>query len=372
MRRAKRNTIPRATKPLTGRSDLIGPKQRAAAALRQPLKQFLSIVVLLLVLTFVGMVGLELTTGASWFDCLYMAVITLTTVGYGETMELGTAGRVFVMVYLLMSIGVFTFSAFTLGSLLVSARLQEFWRWRTMQSSIEHLSGHYIVCGIGRMGLIICDYLQQRGQPFVVVDVDEKQIAEICEPRGWLSVVGDATDDQSLLAAGIERAESLAAVLPTDSDNVYVVLSARMLASNLQIIARASNQKAVEKLEHAGATRVVSPYTSGAVKMARFMLSPSIEDFLEIADAQGRGMELADVQILPDSPLIGKTLAGTTFREKGVMILGIRRDSGEHLMPAPASAVIHEGDSLFAFGTVQAVSDMIADAILPPEPAGKE
>lgn len=250
-----------------------------------------------------GTVGLRLTTGANWFDCLYMSVITLTTVGYGEAVPLGTAGRVFIMVYLALSIGVFTFSAFTLGSLLMSSQLHRFWRWRRTQVAIDSLSNHYIICGAGRMGVIIGEYLEQRRQPFVVIDHDERKVAQICEPRRWLSIVGDATDNQSLLAAGIQRAQSLAAVLARDPDNVYVVLSARMLSSGLQIIARAGDPRAVEKLQHAGATRVVSPFTSGAERMARFMLSPAVEDFLEIADKSGQGLELADLQILADSPV---------------------------------------------------------------------
>ena len=145
--------------------------------------------------------------------------------------------------------------------------------------------------------------------------------------------------------------------LPTDADNVYVVLSARMLASELQIIARADNEKAVVKLERAGATRVVRPFSTGAHKMARFMLHPNIEDFLEIADRRGHELELADVQIGADHPLVGKRLMDTTLREQGVMVIGIRRQNGDKLMPPPGTAVIMAGDSLFAFGSTQAVND---------------
>jgi voltage-gated potassium channel len=217
-------------------------------ALRHPLRQIAGIVLLLCGLTVIGTVGLRITTEAPWFDCLYMAVITLTTVGYGESVPLGTAGRVFIIGYLAIGIGVFTFSAFTLGSLLVSAELHGLWRRRRMQMAVDRLSGHFIICGCGRMGTIIGEHLETRQQPFVIVDRDEQRLNAICEPRGWKSVAGDATDDRTLLAAGVDRAQSLAAVLPTDADNVYVVLSARMLATELQIIARASDLKAIGKL----------------------------------------------------------------------------------------------------------------------------
>jgi voltage-gated potassium channel len=232
---------------------------------------------------------------------------------------------------------------------------------RRMQKSIEKLQDHYIVCGHGRMGSTICRYLDDRGRPFIVVDVDEALLTAQCEPRGWLYVVGDATDDEVLLRAGIDRAKALAAVLPTDADNVYVVLSARMLASDLQIIARAGDEKAALKMQRAGATRIVSPFSTGAVKMARFMLSPNIEDFLEIADARGNELELADVQIGEDSPLVGMTLSETDLRARGVMVIGIRRANGERLMPPPGSARIEAGDCLFAFGSAESVNRMVAN-----------
>jgi voltage-gated potassium channel len=341
------------------------PGPKVIGLVRKSLRQIIAIVLLLLVLTIVGTIGLKLTTTASWFDCLYMSVITLTTVGYGETIPLGTSGRIFVMVFLVLGIGVFTFSAFTFGSLIVSVQLHKHWWRKRMQANIAKLSGHFIVCGMGRMGMIICEYLQQRGQPFVVIDSDEQLLSSVCDPRGWLSLVGDATDDQMLLNAGVQRAQSLATVLSTDSDNVYVALSARMLAAKIQIIARASSEKAIRKLERAGATRVVSPFTSGAIKMARFMLSPSIEDFLEIADVQGHRVELVEVQISGDSPYAGKTLATANFRDHGVMIIGIRRANGDHLIPPPANSEIMGGDSLFAFGSVQAVNQICAAVASP-------
>lgn len=215
--------------------------------------------------------------------------------------------------------------------------------------------------------MIICEHLHRRRQPFVVIDRDESRTRAVCEPRSWLYLVGDATDDQTLFATGVQRARALASVLPTDADNVYVALSARMLSAELQIVARASDEKAVQKLERAGATRVVSPFASGAAKMARFMLTPSIEDFLEIADGTGNELELADVQISADSPYAGKTLAECDLRRQGVMIVGIRRASGERLMPPPSSAMIMAGDSLFAFGSVQAVNEMIAGTTPRPD-----
>ena len=324
------------------------------------MRRLFSIIALLLSLTLAGTLGLRLIEGARWFDCLYMAILTLTTVGYSEVIPLSDAGRAFIIVYLTVGLGTFTYSAFQLGQWIASAQVRSLLERRRMEKAIAKLDDHFIVCGMGRMGRTICNYFAERGRPFVVVDHDEEAAAACCEENGWLYVLGDATDDSTLVRAGIERARALTSVLSTDADNVYVVLSARMLNAKLQIVARASEEKAIEKIERAGATRVVSPFSSGAVKMARFMLNPSIEDFLEIADDRGNELELADVQIDENSPYVGKQLAETDLRDKGVMVIGIRRANGERLMP-PGSTVLHSGDSLFAFGSADAVNTMIGD-----------
>ena len=231
-----------------------------------------------------------------------------------------------------------------------------------MEKEIQKLRDHFIVCGFGRMGWTICEHLGERDKPFVVIDTDETALRAGCTGRNWRYVVGDASDDQVLMQAGIARAKALATVLPTDADNVYVALTARLLSNKLEIIARASDEAAALKLERAGANRVVSPYSTGAQKIARFMLNPNIEDFLEIADHKGQDLELADVQISADSPYVGKKLMETDLRELGVMVVGIRRRNGERLMPPPGNAVIETGDCLFAFGSTTAVNRMIGES----------
>lgn len=315
---------------------------------------------LLFLLTTVGTVGFYLTMpDATWLDSLYQAIITLTTVGsrdVGETV----AGKIFVIGYLTAGLSVFTFSAFQLGNVIVSASFRHVFERRRMDKEIAQLKGHSIICGHGRMGQTICEYLEERNKPFVVVDIDEERITEVCSRLGWHYVIGDATLDETLIRAGIERADALTTVLETDADNLYVVLSANMLNNKLKIVARASDEKAIQKLERAGAARVVSPFRSGAVKMARFMLNPSVEDFLEIADNKGNELQLVDLQITVDSPYAGIRLSETDFRSRGIMVIGIRRENGEQLMPAPGDAMIQENDSLFVFGNSEAVNSLLA------------
>jgi len=318
-------------------------------------------VALLIGMTIVGMVGFHLVTGSRWLDCLYMAVITLTTVGYGEVIPLDDSGRVFVIVYLIVGFGIFTYTALQLGQLLVSGELRSLLERRRMEHSIRNLDGHYIICGLGRMGMTICRHLQEHQKPFVVIDSNEEKLHGTCGRESWLCLAGDATDDQVLRSAGIDRARALASVVPTDADNVYVILSARLLSSTLEIISRASDEKAAAKMQTAGANRVVSPFSTGAMKMARFMLNPDVEDFLDIADRQGRGLELVDVQITADSPYKGQQLQHTDLSRLGVIVVGIRRANGEQLMPPPPDTAIQTGDCLFAFGNRDAVNRMVAE-----------
>lgn len=326
------------------------------------MRQIAIILSLLLGLTVFGTVGLYIIEGADLLDCLFMAIITLTTVGYSEVVPLSRAGKMFVIGYLVVGLGTFTYSAFALGQWIVNARMRALLERRRMDKAIAELKDHYIVCGLGRMGEVIATSLARRGKPFVLIDTDEERLEQVCAECGWLFLNGDATDDDILLKAGVKRAKSLACVLPTDADNIYVVLSARLLSEDLQIIARSGDEKAIRKMEQAGATRVISPFSTGALKMARFMVSPSVEDFLEIGTQHGSDYELAEIQIADDSPYVDQSLSQSDLRAKGIMVLGIVRADGERLMPPPGSAEIHAGDSLFAFGSTAAVSSMIEES----------
>lgn len=324
------------------------------------MKRITVIVALLLVLSGAGTVGIHWLTGRTWLESAYLAVITLTTVGSEDVPNKDPRAMLFIMGYLVCGLGIFSYSAFQIGAAVVDLQLRRILEKRRMEKSIDALHDHFVICGLGRMGTTMCMHLAARKQPFVVIDHDELRLQHVARERGWMCLHGDATDDQVLTAAGTDRARSVATVLPTDADNVYVVLSVHMLAPNVPIIARASDDAAMKKLLRAGASRVVSPFTSGAVKMARFMLNPSIEDFLEVADEHGSDLELADVLISETSPYVGKQLAQTDLRQRGVMVIGIRRANGERLLPPPGNAVIEPGDSLFAFGSAAAVNAMIS------------
>jgi len=316
------------------------------------------LIALLAALPLIGAGGFVLVEGWSFFDALYMAVITLTTVGFREVHELSAAGRVFTMVFLVTALGVFFYGVVQLGELVVRAELSDWLRRRRMHAALKSMKDHMIVCGFGRMGRVLCRHLAAKGLCFVALDRDEAALAD-CRDNGWPWLVGDATDDASLVAAGIERARGLAAVLADDSDNVYVVLSARLLNRNLQILARASDEKSVSKLQKAGADRVVSLYEASATKMAQLLASPNLEDFMEIFTGGGSELDLAEIRVTPGSPYAGTALDKTDFRERGVIVVGIRRGDGELILPPPSSMTIEPEDSLIAVGKARAIAELV-------------
>jgi voltage-gated potassium channel len=322
------------------------------------MREFRRILLALVVITVVGMVGFSWIEGWSLADGLYMAVITLTTVGFSEVHQLDPAGRVFTMVFLVVGLGVFMFGAVSLGEFVVRAQLSDWLGKKKMRAVIGHMQDHFIVCGLGRFGRRLCEELQGRGLPFVVIESDP-EIAEAAKEKGWSFVVGDATADEMLQEAGIERARGVACTLPSDAENLFVVLSARLLRKDLLILSRATTDKDAEKLKRAGANKVISLYTTGAVKMAQLMATPNLEDFFEVVTARGKAFDLAEVKVAEGAEWAGKTLAKSGLREQGVMVVGIRRRGGDLLMPPGPNDEIQVGDCLIALGKVDAIQRLL-------------
>ncbi|NNE00471.1 MAG: potassium channel protein [Pirellulaceae bacterium] len=316
------------------------------------------IVAVLVLLTAVGTGWFWLVEGWSLLDAAFMTVITLSTVGYDEVRPLSDRGRIFVMIYLVSGLGVFLFAVVQLGEMFVRAELRTWLRRRGMNSTLHSVKNHFVICGFGRMGRTICRHLADRKLPFVVVDHNESALAE-CEQQGWPCVRDDATIDQTLMDAGIERARGLAVVLDSDADNLYVVLSARLIAPELQIIARATDENGAHKMEKAGANRVVSLFTTGAATMAQLLINPQVEDFFEFVSGSGTTLDLAEIRVHAESPCANCALSETDFRQQGVIIVAIRRPDGEILLPPASSTMIRADDVLIALGKVSAVSELL-------------
>jgi voltage-gated potassium channel len=286
-----------------------------------------------------------------WFDALYVAVITLTSIGYTDKHSLSPSGRVFTMALALIGIFSVAIAATEILSMIFSGELRELRRSRRMRKHIEQLKGHVIVCGYGSVGQHVCADLLGDGVPFVVIDRREGALAA-CREAGAHPVLGDATADEILRRAGVERARAVVAVAGTDADNVLITMTARLLCPALPIVARADDEATVPKLLRAGATRTISPHAIVGRRLAQAVLRPALLDFIEVATR----LEYPDLQmeaqlVAPGSPLDGKSVAASGIRSQLRLILVAikHRDGRLAFNPADDVAVV-AGDTLITLG----------------------
>jgi voltage-gated potassium channel len=324
-----------------------------------PVRKFRLSLLTLITVILGGTIGYTLVEGWSLFESLYMTVITVATVGFKEVHELSDRGKVFTI--LLIIFGASSL-AYTLGSLfqfMVEGQLRTILGRKKLEKKINALKGHYIVCGYGRIGQLICREFAAKPVPFIVVEQDSQLCAKLDE-SGRLYVQGDATHDEILLSAGIRQAKGLITAVTSDSANVYITLTARGLNPDMFILARASEEGSEIKLKRAGANKVVSPYTIGATRMAHAMLRPSVVDFIEIATGdQELELQLEEIRVAPDSRLAGTTLLSSDIRKKhGIIIVGIRKDGAKILFNPGSSTLIAAGDTLITLGERPAIKDL--------------
>jgi len=298
-----------------------------------------------------GTLGYVVIEGWDPFDALYMTVTTLATVGYGEVHVLSTQGRVFTLGLIIFGVGGVLYVLTAMMQFVFEGHLGRNLERRRMERRIERLRDHFILCGFGRVGRQVARDFHEASVPFVLIDVNQPSLDSASE-EGILCVRGDATDDDTLRRAGIERARGLVTCVNSDADNIFVTLSARALRADLLIVARGNNDDAAPKLRRAGADRVVSPYSIGGRQMAMLAVRPAAVEFVD------RVLGRADIDLLLEDFTLraGSLLVGKTVRQigqevaPGVLILAVRRDA--HLMTQPpAETDLRLGDELVAFGT---------------------
>ena len=303
------------------------------------------------VLMSTGTLGYRLIEGWSLFDSLYMAVITLTTVGFGEVHPLSTAGRAFTIVLVLGGVFTFFYAATEVIGGLATGKLQRYLERQRMDRSLAAISHHMIVCGYGRMGQLVCaDFVAQK-LPFVVIE-RRGELLQGFDLPGGLPLQGDATDDALLRRAGIDRARALLSVVASDADNLFITLSARLLNEKLLIVARADSEAAMAKMERAGANRVVSPYIIGGTRVAQAALRPNVVDFLELATRAGHlELQLEETTLGEKSRLTGRSLLELGLpKEFGIIVVAVRRKEGTMLFNPSPDERLATGDTLISLG----------------------
>ncbi|MCA1959950.1 MAG: potassium channel protein [Desulfomonile sp.] len=303
-----------------------------------------------LILLF-GTTGYRLIEGWSLLDCLYMTVITLTTVGFGEIHPLTPHGRVFTIMLIFFGMGVVAYAFVSATRFVVEGEILALLTRRRHMRAVERIHDHFIVCGFGRMGSFIAQQLHDRGIPFVLVE-DKPEVQEKIIQLGYLMSPGDATEEETLKSAGINNARGLVAALNSDAENLYTVLTARELNPSLEIVARASDDAAQKKLMRAGATRVISPYKIGGMRMVMGMLKPTVTSFLEVVmDHTDLSIEIEEIQVGMGSQYAGKRLVETDIRrDLDLIVIGIEKHHGEMVFNPGPQTVVEAHDTLIAMG----------------------
>jgi voltage-gated potassium channel len=308
-------------------------------------------IAILVVLVFVGTAGFHYIEGWAWFDGFYMTVTTMATVGYGEIHPLSHAGRVFNSFLIVASVIGAGFTIATFSQALIEFEFREFFGRRRMERELAKLSGHYIICGAGRVGRTVARELRDRGQDCVIIEKDPLR-AKWAEDQKIPVVIGNASSEETLAKAKIDRASGFVAAVNSDAENLYIILTARGFRSDLQIIARASEEEATSKLLRAGATQVISPYFFVGRRIAQLFLRPNVLDFIDTAFGTERlDIEIGEVKIPEHSILAGKKLADSIIRQQaGVIVLAVKDATGKMKFNPPDESIIRTGDCLIVIG----------------------
>jgi voltage-gated potassium channel len=303
--------------------------------------------VLVVVVIAAGVLGYHVLEEYPWFDALYMTAITISTVGYQEVRPLSKVGRLFTMGLLAAGLGVVFYTVVALAEQVVEGEFQRFFGRRRMEKRIAALRAHYVVCGFGRIGEVVCQELVSKPMPFVVIEQNEER-ARKAEAAQYLVLQGDATDEQQLLNAGVIQAKGLFAALQSDVANVFVTLTAKQLNPNLVVIARAETDHSARTLRHAGADQVVSPYSIGGHRMAQAALRPAVVDVIDLAThSQSLEIQLEEIGVPPQSPCDGVVLRDSGLRERfGVIVVAIKRASDKMVFNPSPEERIEAGDRL--------------------------
>lgn len=331
--------------------------------LRSVRDRLLAVLILVVCCLTAGTLGYRFIEGWSYFDALYMTVITIGTVGYGETNPLSHGGRAFTMFLILGGIGAFTYAFTAITQIVVEGELAKAFRRMRMEQSIARLSGHFIICGAGHTGGVVCAELRKTGRDFVVVDRDAKAIETLSQRLGFefLHIVGDGSDDAALKAAGVDKAAGVFAVLATDQDNAFVTLSAKGLNPKVKVLACQKSLGVREKLLRSGADGVVDPEFIGGLRLASEMIRPVTVGFLDsMLRNKDSHFRFDEISVTAGSPAIGRPIGEFKGAEGGApLVVAVQGEgaTGYELNP-PSTRAVRAGDRLVVLGETEALGDL--------------
>ena len=314
-------------------------------------KHLITGIIMALGIIIFGTVGYIIIEDWELFDALYMTIITVSTVGFSEIHHISKAGRLFTILLVFSGVGFTLYIAAAVVQFMVEGRIRIILGRRRLEKKINQMKNHYIVCGYGRIGRVICRNLKRKPFDLVVIE-NNPELISVMDADGVLYISGDAADEENLIRAGIKRAKGLVAVLASDADNVFLVLTARQLDPDLLIIARASQEETKSKLQAAGANTVESPYGIGAASMAHRIIRPTVTSFLDLAFAYKRkDIQMEEIPVSASSDLVDVMLKDTGIRQKyNLIIIAIKKSDKSMLFNPSFEAMIEVGDTIIAVG----------------------
>ena len=320
--------------------------------MRKTRNMIFAIVMLALVVSL-GTAGYMILENWNLLDSLYMTVITISTVGFSEVNPVSNQGRILTMTVLISGLGVLAYVVGTLTRTLVEGQLLEVMGRKKLERQIKKLKNHYIICGYGRVGQMICEEIKKsKPTPLVVIDIDSSMTTRV-EEHGYLYyILGDATEEECLLKAGIHTAKGLATALDSEADNVYITLTAKGLNPDLFVLARAGRIGSEKKLLRAGANRVVSPHQIGGFRMAQALLRPNVTEFIDFATHDpDTGLNMEEIPVSANSQFSDISLVESGIRQQfDLIIVAIKKTTGEMLFNPASHTRIQIGDTLIALG----------------------
>ena len=313
---------------------------------------------LIILMMLIGTIGFHVIEGWSFLDCLYMTVITIFTVGFKEVRVLSSQGQMFTIFVILGGAGTAIFAFTRIAEIAFEGGINKFWRRKKMEKKLKNLKDHYIICGHGRMGKIVRERLEEEKLPFVVIDNKEEKLEDLKQTNSCLFIEGDATHENILTKAGIKKAKGLAALLSTDADNLYLVLSAKLINPSLFILSKAMDEEAERKILQIGANKVVSPYKLSGLKIAQGLIRPTLVDFMDlIIRRKELALYMEELVVKKDSKIVNRNLTECDIRRTANVIVVAMKKPGKDIEfnPSPDSK-IKTGDILLVLGDKNAVN----------------